>query len=171
MIEMTIIDELWNMMMAGLKPYHEIPESTFLILGIALGLSLVSNAANRFLVDIEKMKSITKEVNAWRKEMDRAKKTNDKQLMAKVMKKQQAIMKLQSKMSWDRMKVSFLFLAPFWIVWMVLSGFFAQTIVAVSPFTFPWLLEEKLPFFSWYIVCSFAAGLPFSRVLGINPED
>ena len=157
--------------MAGLEPYHNIPESTFLILAIALGLSLITNAANRFLVDIEKMKSITKEVNAWRKELDKAKKTNDKQLMAKVMKKQQAIMKLQSKMSWDRMKVSFLFLAPFWLVWVILSGFFGQTIVATSPFTFPWLVDEKLPFFSWYILCSFASGLPLSRVLGINPED
>jgi len=170
-MKMTIIDELWNMTMAGLRPYHEVPESTFLVLGIALGLSLVSNAANRFLVDIEKMKSVTKEVNAWRKEMDRAKKTNDKQLMAKVMKKQQAIMQLQSKMSWDRMKVSFLFLAPFWLVWAILSGFFGQTIVAVSPFTFPWLMGEQLPFFSWYILCSFGAGLPLSRILGINPED
>jgi len=170
-MRMTIIDELWNWIMAGLSPYHEIPESTFLILGIALGLSLISNAANRFLVDIEKMKSITKEVNAWRKELDRAKKTNDKKLMDKVMKKQQAIMQLQSKMSWDRMKISILFLAPFWLVWAVLSGFFGQVIVAVSPFTFPWLLGEKLPFYSWYILCSFAAGLPFSRILGINPED
>jgi len=157
--------------MAGLGPYRDIPESTFLILGIALGLSLITNAANRFLVDIEKMKSITKEVSAWRKELDKAKKTNDKQLMAKVMKKQQAIMQLQSKMSWDRMKVSFLFLAPFWIVWAVLSGFFGQTIVAASPFTFPWLISDQLPFFSWYILCSFASGLPLSRILGINPED
>jgi len=170
-MRMTIIDELWNWIMAGLEPYHNIPESTFLILAIALGLSLITNAANRFLVDIEKMKSITKEVNAWRKELDKAKKTNDKQLMAKVMKKRQAIMQLQSKMSWDRMKVSFLFLAPFWIVWAVLSGFFGQTIVAASPFTFPWLIDEKLPFFSWYILCSFASGLPLSRILGINPED
>jgi len=170
-MRMTIIDELWNWIMAGLEPYRNIPESTFLILAIALGLSLITNAANRFLVDIEKMKSITKEVNAWRKELDKAKKTNDKQLMAKVMKKQQAIMQLQSKMSWDRMKVSFLFLAPFWIVWAVLSGFFGQTIVAASPFTFPWLIDEKLPFFSWYILCSFASGLPLSRILGINPED
>ena len=170
-MRMTIIDELWNWIMAGLEPYHNIPESTFLILAIALGLSLITNAANRFLVDIEKMKSITKEVNAWRKELDKAKKTNDKQLMAKVMKKQQAIMKLQSKMSWDRRKVSFLFLAPFWLVWAVLSGFFGQTIVAMSPFTFPWLMGESLPFFSWYIVCSFASGLPLSRIFGINPED
>ena len=170
-MRMTIIDEIWNMVMAGLRPYHGIPESTFLILGIALGLSLISNAANRFLVDIEKMKSITKEVNAWRKEYDKAKKTNDKQLMAKVMKKQQAIMQLQSKMSWDRMKISLLFLAPFWLVWAVLSGFFGQTITALSPFTFPWLIEEKLPFYSWYILSSFAAGLPLSRIFGINPED
>jgi len=170
-MRMTIIDELWNWVMASLGPHHEIPESTFLILGIALGLSLITNAANRFLVDIAKMKSITKEVTAWRKQLDKAKKANDKQLMAKVMKKQQAIMKLQSKMTWDRTKISLLFLAPFWLVWAILGGFFGQTIVAVSPFTFPWLIEEKLPFFSWYILCSFAAGLPFSRILGINPED
>jgi len=170
-MSMTVIDEIWNVIMASMGPYHEMPESTFLVLAIALGLSLITNAANRFLVDVEKMKSVTKEVNAWRKELDKAKKANDKQLTAKLMKKQQAMMKLQSKMSWARMKISLLFLAPFWIMWTILGGFFGEAIVALSPFTFPWLMGEKLPLFSWYIVCSFAAGLPLSRILGINPED
>jgi uncharacterized membrane protein (DUF106 family) len=170
-MKMTIIDELWNWVMASLVPYQGMPKSTFLVIAIALGLSLITNAANRFLVDIERMRSITKEVTAWRKELDKAKKSNDKRLMAKVMKKQEAIMQLQSKMTWDRMKVSLLFLGPFWLVWLILTSFFKQTTVAVSPFIFPWLMGENLPLFSWYLLCSFAAGLPLSRMFGINPED
>jgi uncharacterized membrane protein (DUF106 family) len=89
-------------------------------------------------------------------------------------------MKLQSKMMWDRMKVSFIFLAPFWIIFMILSRSFGSTPVAFTPFTVPFLLAgnvdplygaTEIPFFSWYIICSFAVSLPLSRIFGINPED
>jgi uncharacterized membrane protein (DUF106 family) len=110
------------------------------------------------------------EVNTWRKEFDTAKKTNDKQLLAKVMKRQKAIMQLQSKAMWDRMKVSFAYLGPFWIIFYVLNGFFQTRVVARSPFSFPFLLGNELPFVTWYIACSLALSLPLSRLLGTSPE-
>ncbi len=176
---MSFIDTLWNWLMLALSPYHSIPNSTFFILGVALLLSLATSLANRFLVDIEKMKSAMKEVSAWKRELDKAKKTGDKQLLAKVMKKQQAIMRVQSKMSWDRMKVSFMFFIPFYLVWIVLGGFYSNISVALSPFRVPYLLGGNpvspgsigLVFISWYIICSLASSLPLSRVLGIYPEE
>jgi len=110
------------------------------------------------------------EVNAWRKEMDKAKKSGDKELLAKVMKKQKPIMQLQSRAMWDRMKVSFIYLGPFWIIFYILNSFFATKVVALSPFTFPILLGYELPYIAWYILCSFASSLPLSRMLGVNPE-
>ncbi|MBS7629436.1 DUF106 domain-containing protein, partial [Candidatus Bathyarchaeota archaeon] len=110
------------------------------------------------------------EVKAWRRDYELAKKTNNKQLMAKVMKRQKAIMQLQGKASWDRMKVSLTYIGPFWIIFYILSSFFKDTTVALSPFTFPYLLGENLPFISWYIICSLAMSLPMSRLLGANPE-
>jgi len=175
---MTFIDDFFALMNAALAPYGTIPQSTFLILGVALVLSLVSTTANRFLVDVKRMKTIGEEVKAWRSEMDRAKKSNDKKLLAKVTKKQEAMMKLQSKMMWDRMKVSFIFIVPFYVIFIILSNVFKATTVALSPFTVPMLMPPanvagliQLPYVSWYIVCSFAISLPLSRLFGVNPED
>lgn len=154
----------------SLEPYGVRPYSTIFVLAVALALSLTTNLANRLLVDVERMKSVMEEVKAWRKDFDEARKTNNKQLMAKAMKKQKAVMQLQSKAMWDRMKVSFMYLGPFWIIFYVLSSFFKNSAVAVSPFTFPFLLGNDLPFVTWYIVCSLALSLPLSRLLGVNPE-
>jgi|YelNatPaOPRAMG01_1025707.scaffolds.fasta_scaffold42645_2 uncharacterized membrane protein (DUF106 family) len=180
MTPLSILDSLIESVARFLSPYSGIPDSTLLILAVAALLSFITSAANRLLVDVKKMKEVMDEVNAWRMQLEKAKKSNDKKLLAKVMKRQEAIMKLQSRAMWDRMKVSLIFLAPFWIIFMVLSRFYASTPVALSPFSIPLLLSgsldptygaHQLLFFSWYIICSFAVSLPLSRILGVNPED
>ena len=176
---MGFIEDFFAFMSAALAPYGSIPQSTFLILGIALALSLISTTANRFLVDVSRMRSISEEVKAWRTEMEKAKKSNDKKLLAKVTKKQEAMMKLQSKMMWDRMKVSFIFIVPFYVIFIVLSKFYGTVPVALSPFTIPMLLTGppnaagaiQLAYVSWYIICSFSISLPLSRLFGVNPEE
>ena len=167
---MEPIDTIWKLFMDALLPYHSIPASTLLTLTIAGALALITTAANRFLVDVKRAAAVTKEVNAWRKEFDKARKSNDKKLLAQLTKKQQGMMKLQSQVAFGRMKVSFIFLVPFWLVWIVLSGSFGQTVVAHSPIEIPFA-GANLSFFYWYLICSFAVSLPLSRVFGINPED
>jgi uncharacterized membrane protein (DUF106 family) len=167
---MEPIDTIWKLFMDALLPYHSIPASTLLTLAIAGALALITTTANRFLVDVKRAAAVTKEVNAWRKEFDKARKGNDKKLLAQLTKKQQAMMKLQSKVAFDRMKVSFIFLVPFWLVWIVLSGSFGATVVAHSPIEIPFA-GANLSFFYWYLICSFAVSLPLSRVFGVNPED
>ncbi len=167
---MVDLSSIMDFFMNALSPYASRPESTYLILAIALTLSLTTNILNRLLVDVERMKEVMAEVAAWRKEFDKARKSGDKQLLDKVTKKQKPIMQLQSKMMWDRMKVSFIYLGPFWIIFYILNTFFRGNIVALSPFTIPPLLGEELHFISWYILCSFAMSLPISRLLGVNPE-
>ncbi len=167
---MLDLGRILDFLMNTLSPYASRPNSTFFILAIALTLSLATNILNRLLVDVERMKEVMAEVAVWRKEFDQARKSGDSQLLAKVTKKQKPIMQLQSKMMWDRMKVSFIYLGPFWIIFYVLNTFYKGNIVASSPFTFPLLLGEQLHFISWYILCSFALSLPISRILGANPE-
>ena len=183
---MTILDDLLQMIVSGLAPYGAIPSSTFFIFGVASALSLASNLANRFFVDVQKMKEISVEVKTWQDEFNKARKSGDKQLMAKVTKKQPAIMRLQSKMMWDRMKVTLVFFIPFLMVWNVLSGFYGKLpdggFTAYSPFRATWLLEGprlfsdlalpiKVTYFTWYLICSFATSLPVSRLLGTYPEQ
>ena len=156
--------------MAALRPYHSIPMATLLTLTIAGVLALITTTANRFLVDVKRAATVMKEVNEWRKEFEKARKSNNKKLLAQLTKKQQAMMKLQSEVAFDRMKVSFIFLVPFWAVWLVLSGSFGQTVVAHSPVQIPFA-GVNLSFFYWYLICSFTISLPLSRMFGINPED
>lgn len=156
--------------MTALQPFSAIPASTLLTFAIAGGLGVISTAANRLLVDVKRVAAVTKEVNEWRKEFDRARKSNDKQLLAKMTKKQQAMMKLQSQVAFDRMKVSFIFIIPFWAVWIILSSFFGNKVVAFSPVQIPFVGTD-LTFFYWYLICSFTISLPLSRIFGVNPED
>ena len=167
---MEPIDSIWVFLMGALQPYEMIPASTLLVVAVAATLAAASTSANRLLVDVKRAAKVTREVNAWRKEFDKARKSNDKQLVAKLGKKQQAMMKLQSKVAFERMKVSFIFIIPFYIVWIVLSGFFGQNIVAFSPIPLP-IAGEQLSFFSWYLICSFTISLPLAKLLGVNPED
>ncbi len=167
---MEPIDTIWKLLMDMLLPYHSIPASTLFTLMVAGVLALVTNASNRFLVDVKRAATVTKEVNAWRKEFEQARKSNNKKLLAQLTKKQQAMMKLQSKVAFDRMKVSFIFIIPFWLVWIVLSGSFGQAVVAYSPIQIPFA-GANLSFFYWYLICSFTISLPLSRILGVNPED
>ena len=167
---MEPIDTIWNMLMAALQPYSAIPASTLMTLAIAGTLAVISTAANRLLVDVKHVAQVTREVNAWRKEFEKARKSNDKQLLAKVTKKQQAMMKLQSRVAFDRMKVSFVFILPFWAVWIVLSSFFGEHVVAFSPIQIPFV-GTNLTFFYWYLICSFTISLPLTRISGVNPED
>lgn len=180
---MQILDDILNAITAALVPYGEIPSSTFFILGVAFVLSVVSNLANRFMVDVKKVREISVEVKAWQDEFNKARKSGDKQLLAKVNKKQAAVMRLQSKMMMGRMKVTFIFFIPFLLVWNVLSRFYGALpgggFTAYSPFHFTWLLEGppvfsnaiKISYFTWYLVCSFAISLPMSRMLGTYPEQ
>lgn len=156
--------------MALLQPYHVIPSSTLFTLGIAAVLGAISTASNRLLVDMKRVAAVTKQVSAWKKEFDKARKSGDKQLLAKATKKQQAMMKLQSEVAFDRMKVSFIFIIPFYLIWIVLSNFFGQTAVAFSPIQIPFI-GTKLSFFYWYLISSFTISLPLTRMFGINPED
>ena len=167
---MEPIDTIWKLLMDMLLPYHSIPASTLFTLMVAGVLALITNASNRFLVDVKRAAVVTKEVNAWRKEFEQARKSNNKKLLAQLTKKQQAMMKLQSQVAFDRMKVSFIFIIPFWAVWIVLSGSFGQAIVAYSPIEIPFA-GANLSFFYWYLICSFTISLPLSRILGVNPED
>lgn len=170
---MWLVDDIVNYFTGMLSAYAKIPDSTYLILGVAAFLAIVSNLANRFLVDMAKIRSQVAEVKVWQKEFDKARKSGDKQMLARAQKRQSAIMKVQSKMMFDRMKVTFIFFIPFILVWRVLAQFYTPIgTVANTPFTIPYLLEDAhVSYFTWYFLCSLAISLPLSRFLGTNPEQ
>ena len=146
------------------------PYSTLFILGIAALVSLLTTLVNRLISNPQKSKEQRKEVTEWNKELREAQRAKDKKTIEKLMKKQQYIMKMQTKMMWNSMKVSLLFLVPLLLMWQVLGGFYSEQDIAIFPGVGANL---PLPMFSasliwWYLLCSLFFGTTFSHVFGLT---
>ncbi len=168
-----VFEALADFLRSLLTPYTTIPSSTFLISGIAVLVALASTLINRTLVDFKKVKERRKEFETWNKQLKEARSKNDKQAIAKLMKKQQAMMQVQSKMMMETMKPSMIIMGPMIIMWWILGlAFPAELIVAHSPFPIPWIWGsfQELNFVAWYILASFSFSLPLSRILGTSPS-
>ncbi len=158
------------MLQAFLDLPTEIPYSTLLILAIALGISLLTTLVNRLLTNPEKAKIWRKEVTDWNKELRDAQRAKDKKAVDKLMKKQKYIMGLQSKMMWQSMKVSLLFIVPLFLMWSFLGGLYAQSAIAYLPGIGK---DLPLPIFSnsliwWYLLCSMLFGTIFSHAFKLT---
>lgn len=167
---MSFIDDIVAWFVVALKPYSGIPQSTFFTIGIALVLGLTSSTAAKLLVDYNMVRNAMKEVQVWRKEMDQAKKANDEQTLQKLMKKSQAMMKLQSRASMEQFKVTAVTFVPFLLLWYLLSAVFGRHIVAIAPFALP-IVGTQLNFISWYFLSSFAVNFPIMRIFGIGMSE
>lgn len=149
---------------------REIPYSTLFLFGLAGLIAFLTTMVNRLLTDPEKAKATRKEVGEWNKELREAQRSKDKKAIEKIMKKQQYIMQLQTKMMWQSMKVSLIFLVPLLIMWQVLGGFYSGLAVAYFPGVGA---DLPIPLFSgsliwWYLLCSLLFGTIMSHIMGIT---
>lgn len=147
----------------------DIPFSTIFILLLALAITSLTSLANRLLTDPEKSKAWRKEITEWNSELRKAKRNGDKKRVEKLMKKQQQILQLQSKMMWQSTKVMLMFFVPLIIIWQILGGDYGSTSVAYFPGIGPNL---PIPLFSnslvwWYMMCSFLFSTVFSHLFGL----
>lgn len=158
-------------------PPNEIPYSTLFMFFLALLISLLTSLTNRLLNNPEKSKAWRKEIAEWNSELRKAQKANDKKTVEKLMKKQKQILQLQSKMTWQSMKVTMIFFVPLILIWQFLGGAYTITVggtpqsvpIAFFPGIGPTL---PIPLFNasviwWYLLCSMLFGTIFSHVLGI----
>jgi len=144
------------------------PVSTIFILFLSMFLSLITSLANRFLINQDELRASRKEVADWTSEFRKATKSGDKKLLAKLNKQQPRILQLQKKMSWQSMKVSFIFMIPFLLLWYLFLFPLYSAVEAVAYIPgIPGFWEGKLPLFLWYLFCSFLFGTLWSRVLGL----
>lgn len=144
----------------------EIPWSTLFIFLLAATISFLMTLVNRLLTDPEKLKAWRKEVAEWYEDFRNARKSGDKKRMEKVMKRQQYIMQLQAKTSWQSMKVTFLFIIPLWIVWFFLGQIYSQLAIAYFPGVGAWLGPFPSLFW-WYFLCSYLFHIVFSHLFGL----
>lgn len=140
------------------------PGAAVAILFISVIITLCTSLANRLLTNRKQLNTWRREISQWTSDFNEARKSGDKKLLAKVKRQQPRITKLQSKMMWQSMKVSLLFMVPFLLIWQALGGFYGGNIVAYLP----WFGGEwALPIFYWYLICSFLFGTLFARVFGL----
>jgi uncharacterized membrane protein (DUF106 family) len=167
---LSFIDDIIAWVASAIQPYSAIPQSTLLTIGIALALGLTSSTAAKLLVDYNMVRNTMKEVSAWRKEMDQAKKANDEQTLSKLMKKSQAMMKAQSRASMEQMKVTAVTFVPFLLIWYLINHVLGGHIVAIAPYPLP-IIGTQLTFFYWYFLSSFAVNFPIMRLFGIGMSE
>jgi len=147
----------------------EMPFSTLFIFLLAASISSLTSLANRLLTNPEKSRAWRKEIMEWNAEFRKARREGDKKLLEKVMKKQQYILQLQTKMSWQTMKVWLIFFGPILVIWQVLGVSYVNTDIAYFPGIGPNL---PLPLFGssllwWYLLCSFLFSTLFSHLFKI----
>jgi uncharacterized membrane protein (DUF106 family) len=143
---------------------------TLFILLLAATISFLTSLANRLLTNPEKSRAWRKEVMEWNEQLRKAQKKGDKKQIDKLMKKQQYILQVQSKMMWQSMKVTFLFLIPIILVWQFLIRTYGNVDIAF----FPGIGPQLGPFSSlywWYLLCSLLFGLVFSHMLGLTSVE
>ncbi|MCK4481600.1 DUF106 domain-containing protein [Candidatus Bathyarchaeota archaeon] len=152
-----------------------IPFSTIFIFLLAATISFLTSLVNRLLTKPEKSKAWRKEISEWNTELREAKRSEDKKRTEKLMKKQQYILKLQSKMMWQSMKVMLLFFVPLILMWQFLGGFYQNTPIAFFPgsadesgvITIPLIGMQFSSLMWWYVLCSFLSGTVFSHLFGL----
>jgi len=167
---LSFIDDIVAWFVHALSPYSHIPQATLFTVGIAIVLGLMSATAAKLLVNYDMVRNSTREFQAWNKELQKARKANDNKTVAKLVKKQQAMTKLQARASMEQFKVTAVTFVPFLLIWYLLSAVFGGSIVAVSPFPLP-LAGTQLSFISWYFLSSFAVNFPIMRLFGIGVSD
>jgi uncharacterized membrane protein (DUF106 family) len=148
------------------QPPTNMPVSTIFVVFLAILLTFITSLANRLLTNREQLAGWRKQVSEWQKEFNEARKSGDKKELEKVMRKQKQIMQIQSKMFTQQMKVTLIFIVPFFLFWTWLNAVYTQNGVAVTVAFLPGF--GGLNVFYWYLLCSLAFGTIFSHILGIG---
>ena len=143
------------------------PYSTLFILSLSSFISFITSLTNRLLTNREQMKAWNQEIAAWRADSIKAKRTGDKKLKSKIDRQQKHIMQIQSKMTWQSMKTTFVWIIPLMLLWVV---FLTPTYENAGPVAYLPGIDEVwgIPFFYWYLLCSFTAGTLINRALGLS---
>ena len=163
-VEAVYGDSLYSYHLAA-EGIAVIPIATLLIMAIAVIISFGNMSLNRLLItrmigwhEYRAMQKEISEYNSQRMAALRAK--NDKTL-EKLKKKESQIQAMQTKM----FKPQLLLLpmtAIYFVIWPILSSYFTQPAAYL-----PGL--GVIPFFYWYLICSFFFGTIASRIIGVTP--
>ena len=142
-----------------------IPIATLAIMGIAVTISFVNMGLNRLLITRmigwHEYRSMQKEMSEYNSQRMAALRSKDEKALEKLKKKESQIQAMQTKMFKPQLLlIPFTFI--YLIIWPVLTGYFPASVAYIPGF-------GGVPFFYWYLVCSFFFGTVASRIIGVTP--
>lgn len=145
---------------------------TIIVMAIAAAITFAATLGNRLMIDPEKYKAWRREIMEWNTQLHQAQKAGDKKQIEKLMKKQQYILQLSSKMTSQSLKVTFIMFIPLLIVWQFLGSTYGAVDFAFFPgfgskIPFP-LIGALSPLYWWYPLCAFFFGRIFSQLMGLT---
>ncbi|HTY74649.1 MAG TPA: hypothetical protein VMD05_03690 [Candidatus Nanoarchaeia archaeon] len=147
-----------------------IPFATLAIMGVAVLISFANMTLNRVLITKmigwKEYRSMQKELSEYSSQQMAAIRAKDEKTLEKLKKKQPQIQSMQTKMFKPQLlllPITFIYL----IIWPALQGFFSINGVQQSVAYLPGF--GGVPFFYWYLICSFFFGTIASRIIGVTP--
>ena len=148
----------------------------FEILGIALAVSFLTSYLRRRLIGPEEMAKM-KEAQEFQRKLLQAQKKGDKKLVQKLKKRQEYYQKISAEVGKKNMIFMFISIGIFYVVLMALTRLYGSVgIVASLPsdltIPIPFISQgNKLTFIGWYILASFAAGMPMGKIFEVKAEE
>ncbi len=153
-----------------LSPFLEMPSSTIFILFTSLVLNLTMMFAYRLMVDIDQLRENDMKIREYMRDLNDARKRGDKRAIKRLRRKEPKINKLRTLNAKQRSKVSFLFMIPFMVVYLILNSVFSGIDVVKLPFALPFIGPGGLSFAWWFIICQFAMHTVLSHLFGLTYE-
>jgi uncharacterized membrane protein (DUF106 family) len=154
-----------------------IPFATLAIMGVAVVISFANMTLNRVLITRmigwKEYRSMQKELSEYNAQQMAAIRAKDEKTIEKLKKKQPQIQSMQTKMFKPQLlllPITFVYL----IIWPALQGFFMVNGVSAAVAYVPGINAMPggapgVPFFYWYLICSFFFGTIASRIIGVTP--
>ena len=149
-----------------------IPFATLAIMGIAVVISFANMGLNRVLITRmigwKEYRSMQKELSEYNSQQMAAIRAKDEKTLEKLKKKQPQIQSMQTKMFKPQLlllPITFIYL----IIWPVMTGYFPSAVAYVPGINAMPGGGAGVPFFYWYLICSFFFGTIASRVIGVTP--
>lgn len=150
---------------AAAEGFAAIPMATLLIMGVAVTISFANMGLNRGLITKmigwHEYRSMQKEISEYNTQRMNAIRAKNEKALEKLKKKESQIQAMQTKM----FKPQLLLLpitAVYFVIWPILIGFFPFPVAYLPGF-------GAVPFFYWYLICSFFFGTIASRIIGVTP--
>jgi uncharacterized membrane protein (DUF106 family) len=142
-----------------------IPMATLVIMGVAVTISFANIGLNRALITKmigwHEYRSMQKEISEYNNQRMTAIRAKNEKALEKLKKKESQIQAMQTKM----FKPQLLLLpitAIYFVIWPILIGYFPFPVAYIPGF-------GAVPFFYWYLICSFFFGTIASRIVGVTP--